>query len=212
MKRGKQIFLFLVILFLCGGYAFWRSGLHLSPKAAMEAEERGLRYGPSEEILLTFEKEDGGWIYVGQWEKGLSVICLEEKWGFFWKTASTEEIYSRCLPIEEPVEAFFIGENRIVGFSNLPEVKNVLCYLNGYNEKIHEDIFLKEVAMDTAENGFFSAEIELPESVNWEDVHIGYLEARTEHGDIVFQEGEKEKLTAIPNGAGYMVKDMETEV
>ena len=53
MKRGKQIFIFLLILLLCGGYAFWRSGLHLSPEAAMAAEERGLLYGPSDEILLT---------------------------------------------------------------------------------------------------------------------------------------------------------------
>ncbi len=58
MKRGKQIFIFLLILLLCGGYAFWRSGLHLSPEAAMAAEERGLLYGPSDEILLTYEKEN----------------------------------------------------------------------------------------------------------------------------------------------------------
>lgn len=211
MKRGKQIILFLLLLFLCGGYAFWRSGLHLSPKAAMEAEERGLRYGPSAEILLTYEKEDGKWIYVGQWEKGLSVICLEREWGFFWKAASTEEIYTRCLPMEEPIEALFIGESRIVGISNLPEVENVLCYLNGYNEKLHENIFLQEIVMDTAENGFFSAEVELPESVNWEDVQIGYLEGRTENGDVVFQEGEKKKLAAYPDGKGYIIKDLEME-
>ena len=52
MKRGKQIVIFLLVLLLCGGYAFWRSGLHLSPEAAMAAEEQGLRYGPSNEILL----------------------------------------------------------------------------------------------------------------------------------------------------------------
>lgn len=69
MKRGKQIFIFLLILLLCGGYAFWRSGLHLSPEAAMAAEERGLLYGPSDEILLTYEKENGDFVYVGRWEK-----------------------------------------------------------------------------------------------------------------------------------------------
>lgn len=39
MKRGKQIVIFLLVLILCGGYAFWKSGLHLSLEAAMAAEE-----------------------------------------------------------------------------------------------------------------------------------------------------------------------------
>ena len=101
MKRGKQIFIFLLILLLCGGYAFWRSGLHLSPEAAMAAEERGMLYGPSDEILLTYEKENGDFVYVGRWEKGLSAVCVEPKWGRFWRTADLESGFSRCLPIME---------------------------------------------------------------------------------------------------------------
>lgn len=73
MKRGKQIVIFLLVLLLCGGYAFWRSGLHLSPEAAMAAEEQGLRYGPSNEILLTYEKENGSQVL---WDVG--------KKGFLW--------------------------------------------------------------------------------------------------------------------------------
>ena len=70
MKRGKQIVIFLLVLLLCGGYAFWRSGLHLSPEAAMAAEEQGLRYGPSNEILLTYEKENGSQVLVDVGKKG----------------------------------------------------------------------------------------------------------------------------------------------
>lgn len=81
MKCGKQIVIFLLVLLLCGGYVFWRSGLHLSPEAAMAAEEQGLRYGPSNEILLTYEKENGSQVLVGRWEKGLSVVGVEPKWG-----------------------------------------------------------------------------------------------------------------------------------
>uniref|UniRef100_UPI0037357284 hypothetical protein n=1 Tax=Anaerotignum sp. TaxID=2039241 RepID=UPI0037357284 len=114
MKRGKQIFLFLLILILCGGYAFWRSGLHLSPKAAMEAEEQGLRYGPSNEILLTYEKENGNQVLVGRWEKGLSMVCVEPKWGRFWKSTALTNGYMHCLPMKEPVEACLAEENYIV--------------------------------------------------------------------------------------------------
>lgn len=70
MKRGKQIVIFLLVLLLCGGYVFWRSGLHLSPEAAMAAEEQGLRYGPSNEILLTYEKENGSQVLVDVGKKG----------------------------------------------------------------------------------------------------------------------------------------------
>lgn len=67
----------------------------MSPEAAMAAEEQGLRYGPSNEILLTYEKENGSQVLVGRWEKGLSVVGVEPKWGIFWK--STDLIMVICI-------------------------------------------------------------------------------------------------------------------
>ena len=40
--------------------------LYFSPEAAFHGVERGLRYGPSEEILLTYLRGDGSQIYVGK--------------------------------------------------------------------------------------------------------------------------------------------------
>ena len=209
MKRGKQIAIFLLVLLLCGGYAFWRSGLHFSPETAMAAEERGLRYGPSDEILLTYEKENGDFVYVGRWENGLSVVGVEPAWGSFWKTADLESGFSRCLPITEDVGAFLIDEGYIVGLSKLSEVKKVTCYLNIYDEELHEDIFVQEVTMEVAENGFFFDEVSIPENENWDAYRIGYLEGSTAAGEVVFQYGEKKKT--VISSDGYIIKDLEAE-
>lgn len=209
MKRGKQIVIFLLVLILCGGYAFWRSGLHLSPEAAMHAEEQGLRYGPSDEILLTYEKENGDFVYVGRWEKGLSVVGVEPVWGIFWKAADLQSGFSRCLPITEDMEAFLIDEGYIVGLSKLPEVKKVTCYLNTYHEELREDIFVQEVTMEVAENGFFFSKVRVLENENWDTYRIGYLEGSTASGEVVFQYGEKKK--SVVSSDGYSIKDLEAE-
>lgn len=187
MKRGKQIVLFLLILILCSGYAFWASDLHLSPKGAMEAEERGLRYGPSNEILLTYEKENGSQVLVGRWEKGLSVVCAEPKWGIFWKSVNLSNGNMHCLPMEEPVEAFLTEENYIVGLSTLPEVKEVTCRLYVYDEGKRESVFVKELTMEAAENGFFYGETSLPVTSSTEYGYtIGYVEAKGQLGETIF--------------------------
>lgn len=191
MKRGKQIVLFLLILILCGGYAFWASDLHLSPKTAMEAEERGLRYGPSEGLLLTYEKENGDHVYVGRWEKGLSVVCVEPKWGMFWKSTNLTNGYMHCLLMEEPVEAFLTEENYIVGLSELPEVKEVTCKLYVYDEGERRSVFVKELTMEVAENGFFYGETFLPVKASTEYGYtIAYLEARNRTGETVYMRDE----------------------
>lgn len=157
--------------------------------------------------MLTYEKENGDFVYVGRWEKRLSVVCVELKWGMFWKTADLESGFSRCLPITENMGAFLIDENYIAGLSKLPEVKKVTCYLNTY----HENIFVQEVTMEVAENGFFFGEVSMLENENWDTYSIGYLEGRTAAGEVVFQYGEKKKSVAYPNGRGYIIKELEVE-
>ncbi len=191
MKRGKQIFLFLLILSLCGGSAFWTNNLHLSPEAAMEAEERGLRYGPSKEILLTYEKENGSQVLVGRWEKGLSVVCAEPQWGIFWKSTDLTNGNMHCLPMEEPVEAFLTEENYIVGLSELPEATEVTCKLFSYDEIQREPVFVKALTMEIEENGFFYGETSLPvEEATEYGYTIGYVEAKGQTGETIFIKDE----------------------
>lgn len=84
MKRIKQCVVFLLVLILCGGLWVRSNRLYFSPEAAFHGAERGLRYGPSEEILLTYPRGDGSQIYVGKWNNGLSVIPVEPYLGLFW--------------------------------------------------------------------------------------------------------------------------------
>lgn len=210
MKQIRQMILFLVLIALCGGYAFWKSGLYFSPEGAMHAQERGLRYGPSKEILLVYEKENGHSVYVGRLERGLSVVCVEPKGDMLWKTSELKSGYGHCLAMGEGVEAYPIDESRIVGLSSLPEVTEVTCYLNVWSRQFHEYLFLQEVAMDVANDGFFYGKVKVPEE-EWEYCSINYLEGRTAAGEVVFQHGEKKKLAAYPSGKGYIIQDLARE-
>lgn len=190
MKRGKQIVIFLLVLLFCGGYAFWRSGLHLSPEAAMAAEEQGLRYGPSDKILLTYEKENGSQVLVGRWEKGLSVVGVEPKWGIFWKSTDLINGNMHCLLMEEPVEAFLTEENYIVGLCELPEATEVTCKLYVYDEVEKASVFVKELTMEIGEDGFFYGETSLPVEASTEYGYtVEHVKAKGKSGETIFIKG-----------------------
>ena len=92
MKRIKQCVVFLLVLILCGGLWVMSNRLYFSPEAAFHGAERGLRYGPSEEILLTYPRGDGSQIYVGKWNNGLSVIPVEPYLGLFWRMSTDVDV------------------------------------------------------------------------------------------------------------------------
>ena len=126
MKRIRQCMLFLLVLVLCGGLWIRSNRLYFSPEAAFHGAERGLRYGPSEEILLTYPSGDGSQIYVGKWNNGLSVIPVEQYLRLFWRM-STGVSVEGYHTLYGDVDAMLTEENMLVGLSLLPEVTEVTC-------------------------------------------------------------------------------------
>ena len=166
--------LFLLVLVLCGGLWIRSNRLYFSPEAAFHGAERGLRYGPSEEILLTYPRGDGSQIYVGKWNNGLSVIPVEPYLGLFWRM-STNVPVEGYHTLYGDVDAMLTEENMLVGLSLLPEVTEVTCLFYSMEDEVEDLKSVEEISLPVAENGFFHEKIDFPQE-KADMFYVGYVE------------------------------------
>lgn len=190
MKRIRQCILFLLVLVLCGGLWVRSNRLYFSPEAAFHGAERGLRYGPSEEILLTYPRGDGSQIYVGKWNNGLSVIPVEQYLGLFWRMSNGVSVEG-YRTLYGDVDAMLTEENMLVGLSLLPEVTEVTCLFYSMADEVEDLKPVKEITLPVAENGFFHEKMDFPQA-NPGLFYVGYVEGRTETGEVVYRNGQDE--------------------
>lgn len=190
MKRIRQCMLFLLVLVLCGGLWIRSNRLYFSPEAAFHGAERGLRYGPSEEILLTYPRGDGSQIYVGKWNKGLSVIPVEPYLGLFWRMSTNVPVEGYHI-LYEDVDAMLTEENMLVGLSLLPEVTEVNCLFYSMEDEVEDLKPVEEISLPVAENGFFHEKMDFPQEKS-DMFYVGYVEGRTETGEVVYRNGQDE--------------------
>lgn len=190
MKRIRQCMLFLLVLVLCGGLWIRSNRLYFSPEAAFHGAERGLRYGPSEEILLTYPRGDGSQIYVGKWNNGLSVIPVEPYLGLFWRM-STGVSVEGYRTLYGDVDAMLTEENMLVGLSLLSEVTEVTCLFYSMEDEVEDLKPVEEITLPVAENGFFHEKIDFPQEKS-DMFYVGYIEGRTETGEVVYRNGQDE--------------------
>lgn len=190
MKRIRQCILFLLVLVLCGGLWVRSNRLYFSPEAAFHGAERGLRYGPSEEILLTYPRGDGSQIYVGKWNNGLSVIPVEQYLGLFWRMSNGVSVEG-YRTLYGDVDAMLTEENMLVGLSLLTEVTEVTCLFYSMADEVEDLKSVKEITLPVAENGFFHEKMDFPQA-NPGLFYVGYVEGRTETGEVVYRNGQDE--------------------
>lgn len=190
MKRIRQCMLFLLVLVLCGGLWIRSNRLYFSPEAAFHGAERGLRYGPSEEILLTYPRGDGSQIYVGKWNNGLSVIPVEQYLGLFWRM-STGVSVEGYRTLYGDVDAMLTEENMLVGLSLLSEVTEVTCLFYSMEDEVEDLKPVEEITLPVAENGFFYEKMDFPQE-KADMFYVGYVEGRTETGEVVYRNGQDE--------------------
>lgn len=187
MKRIKQCVLFLLVLILCGGLWVRSNRLYFSPEAAFYGTERGLRYGPSEEILLTYPRGDGSEIYVGRWNNGVSVIPVESYLGLFWRM-STGVSVEGYHTLYGDIDAMLTEENVLVGLSLLPEVTEVTCLFYSMADEVEDLKPVDEVTLPVGGNGFFHEKMDFPQA-NPGMFYVGYIEGRTSTGKVVYRKG-----------------------
>ena len=185
MRRKKEIvgFIFFIwafcFLFLrLGGYFF-------TPLEVLYAQERGTKYGPSEEIKMVYEWESGEKIIIGKWGEHLSTVVAEPVLGILWKWGGG----AGFLETKEDVEVEFgfgIGNKLIYGITKNADIQEVYSILEG-DTNTNESEFI-EVAMEVEKDGFFFQEIE---NKQLEDTsfHIVYTEGRGVNGEVLYKEG-----------------------
>lgn len=192
MKRGKQIIIFLLLIVLCAGISFCRQGLYFTEEGAFHSVETGLHYGPSEEILLTYDREDGSEIIVGRWMDGLSVVPVERYLGIFWRMPRGTMVEG-YRSMQYDVDGLVTAENWILGLSRLSEVTEIYCLVVVYDEEERKEVIAADVTFPVNEKGFFCQKLDLePVETTDYSYSIGYLEGRNADGDVVFRHGTDE--------------------
>lgn len=183
MNRKKEIYIYVILIPLLL-FSFMRLGnYYFSPKAVLDAYEKGLCYGPSEEILAEYELLNREKLLIGKWENNLSLVSVKPAFGVFWK-ASMEGI-NGLYPCEKEVMAYVFENGRIVGLTQNEEISKVYCEIQGEFEG--EKVFL-EMLMNVDAEGFYSEDIH---TSNFAELHgqISYVEGRSEEGMVLYQDG-----------------------
>ena len=109
-KRKWQTLIYFVLIFVLFYLHIYVQQMYFSPEDVFYACERGLRSGPSKEIILEFEGDDGAKVLVGRQEEGLFVVPVEKTHLFFWRMQSGG------------VDGFFKCDSHLMGISPMAEI------------------------------------------------------------------------------------------
>ena len=187
-KRKWQTLLYLVLIFVLSAFYIHVNHLYFSPEDVFYACERGLRSGPSEEIILEFDTEDGPKVLVGRQEEGLFVVPVEKTHFFLWRMAGGGvDGFFRCdklLNGYQTYDGHYLGlclDEKIVEFS--------LLIGNYQDRQWRELIYPVE-----GELIFVQADL------NWDDNYIVYTEGRDVEGNVIFKDGEEGLMKSIRAG------------
>ncbi|MGM9536919.1 MAG: hypothetical protein ACI3VN_01165 [Candidatus Onthomonas sp.] len=154
MKRLKHTALHLAVIGLVLAVAFYYSALYFTPEQVMAANERGLHYGPSRQILLEYDGPENTRLLIGKVDdRTLSVIPTQRAWMVFWKLSSDGITGSRSMsPGCHTVTGYEHKFQLFYGLTDCPGAANVritLCAHSGSGERITQE------TLEVDENGFF---------------------------------------------------------
>lgn len=178
-KRKWQTLLYIFLIFVLSGFYIHVNHLYFSPEDVFYACERGLRSGPSEEIVLQYELKDGGVMLVGRQEEVLFVVPAEKTHLFLWRMKSGG-IDGKYL-CDGEVDGYLTHDGKVLGLSKNPEITEVSFIAgNGQERNWQEFICIPDA------DGFICYETELD---GWED-YVIYWEGRNADGEVIYANGE----------------------
>ena len=158
-KRKWQTIVFILLIGLLSFTYVRLNKLFFSPEEVFYACERGLRCGPSEEIVQEFVQEDGGLLLVGRQKEGLFVASVEKHLGIFWRMKSGG--VNGLFPVEKEFDGYLMQDGTYIGLCLNPNITEIFCIAGNdleqnwqeYSCQIGEDgFFFCETGLDGAEN------------------------------------------------------------
>lgn len=187
MKRKRELLFYIVLLLGLSCFYIQQKHLYFSLEDVFYACERGLRSGPSEEILLQYDLAEGGVMVVGRQEEGLFAVPAEKTHLFFWRMKSGA--VDGAFPIEDgSIKGYIMREGKFIGLSRCPDVTEVSFVAEDWEKEKW-----KKFDCAVGEKGFLLCET----GMNGWDSTVVYLEGRNAEGEVIFVSGDKEYLEKV---------------
>lgn len=191
MQKCKwQTVVFILLIGLLSFTYVRLNKLFFSPEEVFYACERGLRCGPSEEIIREFAQEDGGLILIGRQKEGLFVASVEKHLGIFWrmKTGGVNGLF----PVEKEFDGYLLQDGKYIGLCLNPDITEIFCIVgNDFEEN------WQEYSCQIDEDGFFFCETGLDGAENY-DVHE---EGRNADGEVLYTMGDEGLAESLRSGS-----------
>ena len=118
------------------------------------------------------------------------MIPVEQYLGLFWRMSNGVSVEG-YRTLYGDVDAMLTEENMLVGLSLLPEVTEVTCLFYSMADEVEDLKPVKEITLPVAENGFFHEKMDFSQA-NPGMFYVGYVEGRTETGEVVYRNGQDE--------------------
>lgn len=193
-KRKWQTVLYLFLIFVLSCFYIHMNKLYFSPEDVFYACERGLHSGPSEEIVLEFDREDGVKVLVGRQEDGLFVVPVEKNHFFLWRMkGGGVDGFFKC---DKPLNGYLTYDGHYLGLC-LDEKITEMSFVIGN----HPTLSWREYVYQVEEELIFIEKEQIWGNTEQNmDEYIIYTEGRNAEGEIIYQEGDAELAESLRKG------------
>lgn len=189
MKRLRRTLLHLAVTGLVLAVVFCYNSLHFTPEQVMAANERGLHYGPSQQILLEYDGPNHDRLLIGKVDdRTLSVIPTQRAWLVLWKLKSGGVTgYLSMGPELHTVTSYEREFQLFCGITDCPGAASIRIVIPGYDDTGNPlEPQILELPVD--ENGFFYLEhvISPEEDSRYEYANVAYATVYDGDGNILY--------------------------
>lgn len=200
-KRKWQTIVFILLIGLLSFTYIRLNKLFFSPEEVFYACERGLRSGPSEEIIREFVQEDGGLLLIGRQKEGLFVASAEKHLGVFWRMKN-DGVHG-YFPVEKEFDGYLMQDGKYIGLCLNPEITEIRCIAGSYSEQNWQ-----EYSCQVGEDGFFFCETGLDGTENYDVYYDVYEEGRNADGEVLYTMGDGGLAESFRSGS-FALKERE---
>lgn len=198
-KRKWQTVFFILLIIVCSFIYLRIHHLYFTPEEVLYACERGLRSGPSEEIIFQFDLEDGGKVLVGRQEDGIFVVPAERSHGFLWQMQSGSYVEG-FVPYEDGWTGSLTYGGNYLGICQDEDVSEVSFIIGNWPERSWKE-YICPVELIEGELIFIGKE-EIFKGEEYDEMEdqIVYTEGRDADGQVLYWEGDDGLAKSLRSG------------
>ncbi len=193
-KRKWQTVLYIVLIFVLFQFHMLVTQRYFTPEEVFYACERGLRSGPSKEIILKHELEDGSLMLVGRQEEGLFVVPAERTEFFLWRMASGGiDGFFEC---DKPLNGYLTYDGHYLGLCLDEDIEEMSFVLGK-----HLELNWREYIYPVKNELIFIDTEQIWGNEEWDfEDYIIYTEGRDAEGNVIYQDGNADLAESLRKG------------